>query len=793
MSTRIVLATNNPKKRRELERILAGLDVELVPMGELGLPSPVEDGDTFEANALIKARAACAATGLPALADDSGLEVDALDGAPGVVSARWAGTDGDDVANNERLVRELAAVPEERRAARFVAVAALVTPDGDEHTVRGTMEGRVRDHPTGDGGFGYDPYFVAEGHEVSNAELAPEEKDAISHRGAAFRAIRPHVAALVDDDDRAAPTHPMKRLWDHADAFRGRIVVASVFSVSNKLFDLAPPFLIGAAVDIVVRGEDSLLATQFGVAAPRSQVLVLGLVTAVVWLLESFFEYRFQVAWRNLAQDLQHQLRVEAYDHTQRLEMGWFEDSSTGGLLAILNDDVNQLERFLDRGANDILQVLTTVTVIGSSFFVLVGSLAWWAFLPIPIILWGSFRYQSALEPRYAEVRERVGLLGTTLANSVSGIATVKAFTAEERETARVAAQSDEYVDANRDAIRLSSAFTPLIRIAILLGFTAILVLGGFQALDGTLEVGVYSVMVFITQRLLWPLTRLGETFDLYQRGMASTRRILDLLDVEPAIVDGPDTLPSPVAGRVRFEDVHFSYASGGPVLQGLHVDVPAGETHAIVGATGAGKSTIVKLLLRLYDVTGGRVTIDGHDVRDLTLSSLRGAFGLVSQDVFLFHGTVWENVTYGRPDATRDEVRRAAELAEAATFVEALPRGWETVVGERGQKLSGGQRQRLSIARAILADPAVLVLDEATSAVDNETEAAIQRSLAHVAHERTTIVIAHRLSTVRHADRIHVLEGGRVIESGTHEQLLDHEGLYRDLWHVQTGEAVPG
>ena len=302
--------------------------------------------------------------------------------------------------------------------------------------------------------------------------------------------------------DPAPPArHPMARLWEHADAYRGRMVRASVLSVGNKLFDLAPPFLIGAAVDIVVQQEDSLLGTTFGVDGLRRQVLVLAAITAVIWLLESVFEYLYQVAWRGLAQDLQHELRVEAYDHTQRLELGWFEDSSTGGLLSILNDDVNQLERFLDRGANDILQVLTTVTVIGAAFFVLVGNLAWFAFLPIPVILWGSFRYQSSLEPRYADVRERVGLLGTTLANSLSGVATVKAFTAEDRETDRVTGQSLGYVDANREAIRLSSAFTPLIRIAILVGFTAILVLGGFQALEGTLAVGVYSVMIFITQQ----------------------------------------------------------------------------------------------------------------------------------------------------------------------------------------------------------------------------------------------------------------------------------------------------
>lgn len=588
-------------------------------------------------------------------------------------------------------------------------------------------------------------------------------------------------------DDRA---HSLRRLWDHAAPFRRRVVVATLLSIANKLADLAPPFLIGAAVDIVVAGEGSFVATTFGVTAQRDQLVVLAGLSAAVWVAESVFEYGFQVAWRNLAQDVQHALRIDAYDHVQHLETAYFEDRSTGGLLSVLNDDVNQLERFLDRGANDILQVLTTVVGIGAVFFAVIGQLAWVAFAPIPIILWGSVRFQRTLEPHYDDVRERVGLLNATLANNLSGNATIKAFAAEDRESTRVERMSRDYAEANSGAIRLSSAFVPLIRLAILAGFTAILVLAGFRALDGALAVGTYSVLVFITQRLLWPLTRLGETFDLYQRGMASTRRILDLLAVRPSVVDGPRALPRPVDGNIRFEQVSFAYADGDVVLRGLDLAVPARRTHAIVGATGAGKSTIVKLLLRLYDPTGGRVTVDGHDVRDLTLASLRRSFGLVSQDVFLFHGTVRENVTYGHPDATDEQVWRALDLAEAGAFVEALPAGLSTVVGERGQKLSGGQRQRLSIARAILAEPPVLVLDEATSAVDNETEAAIQRSLERVSRDRTTVVIAHRLSTVRHADRIHVLDDGRVVETGTHDELVTLDGLYAALWRVQTGEA---
>jgi ATP-binding cassette, subfamily B, bacterial len=566
-----------------------------------------------------------------------------------------------------------------------------------------------------------------------------------------------------------------------------------------------PELLIGAAVDVVVRGDDSLVATAFGVEDRFAQLVVLAIINVAVWLIESASEFVANVLWRNLAQTIEHEARMDAYRHVQRLELAWFEDQSTGGLLSILNDDVNQLERFLDVGANELVRTFVNVVFVGVVFFVAEPLLGVVAFLPIPIIVWGSVRYQRRLEPRYAVVRQAAGDLGALLANNVSGIATIRAFTAEQRESERVAAASGEYREANREAIRLSSAFIPLIRLAILAAFTLTLLIGGRAALNGTLEVGVFSVLVYMTQRLLWPLTRLGETFDLYQRAMASTRRILDLLAVDPTIVDGVQALPAPVLGEVRFESLRFAYgplpssaATGNgdadrrrrPVLDGFDLVVPSGETHAIVGSTGAGKSTVVKLLLRLYDTNAGRIAIDGVDVRNVPLAELRRAIGYVGQDVFLFQGTVRENLAYGRPDADDAELERASRLAEAHDFIVELPDGYDTVVGERGQKLSGGQRQRLSIARAILKDPAVLVLDEATSAVDNETEAAIQRSLELVGRDRTVIVIAHRLSTVRHADRIHVLEAGRIVESGTHDALLEDRGLYAALWRIQTGEV---
>ena len=562
----------------------------------------------------------------------------------------------------------------------------------------------------------------------------------------------------------------------------------------NKLLDLAPPFIIGAAIDVVVARQDSLVA-RWGFPDPASQLVVLGVATFLVWAGESLFEWFLGVAWRGVAQDVQHHARMDAFANVERLELGWFEDRSTGRLMSVLSDDVNQLERFLDGGANDLVQLAVTGIAVSTAFFVISPAIAWWAMLPVPLVIVGSLWFQKRLEPRYAEVRTRVGDLNARLSNTLGGMATVKSFTAEGEEHRAFERESLAYAEANRRAILLSSAFSPLIRIVILVGFTVTLVYGGHLALEGTLAVGAYGLLVFLTQRLLWPFTRIGAVLDLYQRAMASTRRILDLLDVAPRIVDGPRELPrQDVRGEVRFDSVRFAYGAGSLVLDGLDLPCPVGRTTAIVGATGAGKSTIVKLLLRLYEddrPDAGRIGLDCLDVRELRLADLRRSIALVSQDVYLFDGTVRENIAYGGDEgATLDRVTAAARLAEAHEFIESLPRGYDTIVGELGQKLSGGQRQRIAMARAILKDSPILVLDEATSSVDNETEAAMQRSLAKVCEGRTTIVIAHRLSTVRHADAIHVLDGGRVVERGTHDELIAADGLYARLWGVQTGQS---
>lgn len=581
-------------------------------------------------------------------------------------------------------------------------------------------------------------------------------------------------------------------LLRYARGYRTRILWAAACSVINKLFDIAPEILIGVAIDVVVSREDSFIA-QAGVVDPLHQIYVLGVLTFLVWVGESVFEYLHLVLWRNLAQTLQHELRIDTYAHLQNLDLSYFEARSTGNLVSILSDDVNQLERFLNGGANSLIQVLTTIVAVGGVFFFISPTIALLAFLPIPVIVLGAFWFQRRAQPLYAAVRGKVGDLAARLSNNISGIATIKSFTAETVELERLRAESNAYCEANARAIAVSSAFIPVIRMAILTGFLFTFVVGGVQALSGNLAVGSYGLLVFLTQRLLWPLTGLAETVDLYERAMASTRRVLDLLETPIEIRDHAQVIPLvKPRGHLQLRNLEFAYDPGHPVLQAINLEVLPGQTVAFVGQTGSGKTTLMKLLLRFHAPDSGSITLDGVPLEDVELSSLRAAIGLVSQDVFLFHGSVRENIAYGRPDASQEQIIAAAKAGEAHGFIERLPQGYDTIVGERGQKLSGGQRQRLSIARAVLKDPPLLILDEATSAVDNETEAAIQRSLARIARDRTVLVIAHRLSTIVHADRIFVLDRGRVVEQGSHETLVAGGGIYASLWRVQTGGQSP-
>ena len=578
----------------------------------------------------------------------------------------------------------------------------------------------------------------------------------------------------------------LKKLFLYSQKQDTKIKRGIIYSILNKLFDLAPPVLIGVAIDIVVEGSDSFLG-NLGYEDRRQQLIILAVLTFIIWGLESTFDYVAAVTWRNISQDIEHKLRTETFNNVLGLDLEFFENKSSGRLMAILNDDVNQLEKFLDTGANKLLQTITTVVVIGGTFIYISPLIAIFAFIPIPIIIFGSFRFTKTIAKRYTKIRNTIESLNANLSNSLTGILTVKSFNREKRESERINKSSEDVKAANYHAIRLSAAFIPIIRIAILFGFTATLLIGGFLALDGQIKVAMYSVLLFITQRLLWPLTELGDTFDLYQRAMASFKRINTLKETMPKITSGDNELIK-FDNSIVFDNVNFSYVEGFSVLNNVSVEINKGDTVAIVGSTGSGKSTMIKLILRLYDVSEGSIKFDQIDIKDLNLQSLRNNIALVSQDIFLFEGSVFENIAYGNLDATDDEIWEAARLSESDEFINQLPNKEHTIVGERGQKLSGGQRQRISIARAILKNPEILILDEATSAVDNETEAAIQRSLDTLKEGRTVIAIAHRLSTIRNADKIYVLENGAIVENGTHDELVSIGKVYSSLWDVQTG-----
>jgi len=579
----------------------------------------------------------------------------------------------------------------------------------------------------------------------------------------------------------------LKRLMRYAKAYRTGILIATFYSFINTLFYILPEILIGMAVDVVVYRDSSLLG-RLGVVNLYHQLAILGGLTFFVWVVLSVSEYLYSSKWRNLAQHLQHDLRIDAYMHVQNVDMNYFENVSNGNIVAILNDDINQLERFFDNGINIMVHIVSSVLIVGVIFFVLAPKVAVWAFLPMPFILFGAYYFQFIIGPKYETVRAKAGELNNRFTNNMMGMATIKSYAAEEYELNSLELTSNEYLRANAAAIRLSAAVTPIIRLAVMLGFLATMMYGGWLTLHGQISVGVYSILILLSQHLLWPLTYLPEVSDQFYRAMASITRVFNLLSVPIYITSGEHS-PSRLKGELEFEHLGFNYhKSNRPVIDNLNLTIKAGTTVGFVGSTGTGKSTLVKLLLRFYDPSTGVIKLDGKNLKEYDLDTLRRNIGYVGQDVFLFNDTVAANIGYGTFDATQEQIEAAAKLAEAHDFIMAMPQGYKSKIGERGQKLSGGQKQRLSIARAILKNPPILILDEATSAMDNETEAAIQQSIWNLAEGRTIIIIAHRLNAVRHADVIYVLEDGKVTEHGDHDSLVAADGMYAWLWQLQTG-----
>ena len=580
------------------------------------------------------------------------------------------------------------------------------------------------------------------------------------------------------------------RFLKYAKPWRKNIIISSIYSIVNKLFDIAPEILIGIAVDLVVQRNDSIIA-KLGFESIESQITFLAIATFFIWAFESLFQYLYSISWRNLAQTVEHEIRTDAYNHVQNLDMPWFENKKVGDITAKLNDDVNQLERFLDNGFNTIIQLIVSSLAIGAVFFYISPLVASISILPIPIILVIAFFFQRNLSPRYLSVRNSVGLLNNTIFNNLIGISTIKSFVTEKIESNRVHDLSNDYRLKNKHAIKLSSAFVPLVRMGVLSGFLGTMIIGSYLALDGTIAVGSYSVLVFLTQRFLWPFTTLGETVDLFERSMASTKRILDLLDTPQKIKDNKDSIIlDDFNQNINFNNINFHYSENKPIFKNLNLNINKNTLVGIVGQTGSGKTTIIKLLLRFYDTIGGSINIGSHEIKDIKIKNLRENVGYVSQDIFMFDGSIKDNIAY--PNMGNDEqIITVAKQSQAHEFIMKLENGYDTFIGERGQKLSEGQKQRIAIARALYKNPSILVFDEATSSVDNETELLLQKAIYSISKDRTTIVIAHRLSTVRNADNIFVLGNGTILESGNHKKLLDKKGVYNKLWKIQTGKIL--
>jgi len=583
--------------------------------------------------------------------------------------------------------------------------------------------------------------------------------------------------------------YSFKRFLKYAKPWKWRIIKSSIYSTINKLFDIAPEILLGAAVDLVVRRENSFIA-NLGFDSIGSQIAILGIITFLIWAFESIFQYLYSISWRNLAQSIEHNIRIDAYNHVQKLDMSWFENKKVGDITAKLNDDVNQLERFLDNGFNSLIQLVVSTIAIGTWFFYISPLVASITILPVPIILLIAFFFQKNLSPRYLAVRNSVGLLNNTIFNNLIGISTIKSSVSETIESKRIEDLSQNYRLKNKSAIMLSSAFVPIVRMGVLSGFLGTMIVGSYLALNGDIEIGSYSILIFLTQRFLWPFTTLSETVDLFERSMASNKRILDLLNTEHVIKDNEDAITiNNFDENIFFSDIGFNYDESKSLFKNLNFTIKNNSLTGIVGQTGSGKTTIIKLLLRFYDPKNGNILIGNHQIKKIKLKNLRENIGYVSQDIFMFDGSIKENIAYPDIGCDDEQINKAAALSQCSEFIEKLPNKYDTLIGERGQKLSAGQKQRIAIARALYKNPPILIFDEATSAIDNETEHLIQIALNEISKNRTTIVIAHRLSTVRNADNIIVIGEGDIIEQGNHNQLINNQNIYKKLWDIQTGK----
>ena len=555
-------------------------------------------------------------------------------------------------------------------------------------------------------------------------------------------------------------------------------VFSMVLLVGVQLF---APWFIRALIAAVRTGEAEALSSGL---ITRLALFALAIYAARAGL-EFLRSYMAHVAGWGVVADV----RVAIYRHLQRLSLHYYEDKQTGQLMSRMVNDSDLLEKLIAHAVPDVLVNVLTLVGVSAMLLTMNAQLTLLTLVPIPLIVLAMRGFAKYVRPAFRERQAELGELNAILQDNLSGIREIKTFTRERTESERIGVRIENYKRSLLHALRLLATFEPFVHFASALGIVVVIYFGGRLALGGALPIEDLVAFFLYLELFYQPVRHLSHAWEAIQEALAGAERVSELLLEEPEIVDQPGAhdYRGRARGAIQFENVSFSYLTDRPILRNIDLDVPAGSVVALVGPTGVGKSTLASLVPRFYDVNEGRILMDGHDIRELTLESLRRQISIVLQDVFLFHGTVRQNILFGRPGASEPEMREAARVANAVEFIDKLPEGYDTVIGERGVKLSGGQKQRLAIARAILKDAPVLILDEATSSVDTETEMLIQQALERLMTGRTTLMIAHRLSTIRNADQIVVLQDERIAEQGSHDELMALDGIYRHLNLVQS------